>query len=131
MFVAIAASANRLLNGFSSTVFRFIDGMAHLKAFTPTTLEADEILQSTFPRPVADFAPFQTTQAGEVMQIPDTEAPMYELKEIARARGYRSMLYTPLMSKGVSIGFIAVTRAQPGSFPNHHVQLLQTLPTRP
>src|SRR5712672_3237617 len=126
VFEAIAASANRLLGGFSSTVFRFIDGMAHLKAFTPTTPEADEILQSTFPRPVASSAPFQMTQAGEVMQIPDTEAPAYELKEIARARGYRSMLYAPLMNKGVSIGFIAVTRVQPGTFANHHVQLLKT-----
>src|SRR5450432_2945940 len=126
VFDAIAASANRLLGGFSSTVFRFIDGMAHLKAFTPTTPEADEMLQSTFPRPVADFAPFQMTQAGEVMQIPDTEAPTYELKEIARARGYRSMLYAPLMNKGVSIGFIAVTRVQPGTFADHHVQLLRT-----
>jgi two-component system NtrC family sensor kinase len=126
VFDAIAASANRLLGGFSSTVFRFIDGMAHLKAFTPTTPEADEILQSTFPQPVADFAPFQMTQAGEVMHIPDTEAPTYELKEIARARGYRSMLYAPLMNKGVSIGFIAVTRVQPGTFANHHVQVLRT-----
>jgi GAF domain-containing protein len=126
VFDAIAASANRLLGGFSSTVFRFIDDMAHLKAFTPTTPEADEILQSTFPQPVAGFAPFQMTLAGEAVQIPDTEAPTYELKEIARARGYRSMLYAPLMNKGVSIGFIAVTRVQPGTFANHHVQLLRT-----
>jgi two-component system, NtrC family, sensor kinase len=126
VFEAIAESAKRLLGGFSSTVFRFIDGMAHLKAFTPTTPEADEVLISTFPRPAADFAPFQMTQAGEVMQIPDTEAPTYELKEIARARGYRSMLYAPLMNKGVSIGFIAVTRVQPGTFADHHVQLLRT-----
>jgi two-component system, NtrC family, sensor kinase len=126
VFEAIAESAKRLLGGFSSTVFRFIDGMAHLKAFTPTTPDADEVLISTFPRPAADFAPFQMTQAGEVMQIPDTEAPTYELKEIARARGYRSMLYAPLMNKGVSIGFIAVTRVQPGTFADHHVQLLRT-----
>jgi GAF domain-containing protein len=127
VFVAIAASANRLLGGFSSTVFRFIDGMAHLKAFTPTTPRADEILQSTFPQPVAGFAPFQMMQTGEVVQIPDTEAPTYELKTIARARGYRSMLYAPLMmNDGVSIGCIAVTRVQPGAFADHHVQLLRT-----
>src|SRR5258707_4014353 len=30
------------------------------------------------------------------------------------------------MNKGVSIGFIAVTRIQPGAFADHHVQLLQT-----
>jgi signal transduction histidine kinase len=81
---------------------------------------------SAFPRRAADFAPFQMAQAGKVMQIPDTEAPTYEFKEIARARGYRSMLYTPLMNKGVSIGFIAVTRVQPGTFADHHVQLLRT-----
>src|SRR5580693_7396799 len=65
-------------------------------------------------------------QAGEVTQIPDTEALSDELLDIARARGYRSMLFTPLMNDGVSIGFIAVTRVQPGAFADHHVQLLRT-----
>jgi GAF domain-containing protein len=126
VFDAIAASAKRLLGGFSSTVFRFIDGTAYLKAFTPTTPQADEVLTSTFPRPIADFQPFRLTQSGEVAQIPDTEDPAYELQEIARARGYRSIMYAPLMNKGTSIGFIGVTRIQPGNFADHHVQLLQT-----
>jgi two-component system NtrC family sensor kinase len=126
VFDAIAIRANSLVGGFSSTVFRFIEGTAHLKAFTPTTPEADEILKSTFPRPVADLAAFQMAQAGKVTQIPDTEAPTYELREIARARGYRSMLFAPLMNKDVLIGFIAVTRIQSGNFAEHHVQLLRT-----
>jgi len=126
VFEAIATSAKRLIGGFSSTVFRFIDGIAYLKAFTPTTPAADEILKATFPRPVADFPPFRMAQAGEVTQIADTEALSDELLEISRARGYRSMLYAPLMNDGVSIGFIAVTRVQPGAFADHHVQLLRT-----
>jgi two-component system NtrC family sensor kinase len=126
VFEAIARRANSLIGGFSSTVFRFIDGVAHLKAFTPTTAAADEVLRATFPRPVADFPPFQMAQAGEVTQIPDTEALSDDILNIARARGYRSMLFAPLINEGVSIGFIAVTRVQPGSFANHHVQLLQT-----
>src|SRR5260221_10910642 len=126
VFDAIATRANALIGGFSSTVFRFIDGIAYLKAFTPTTPAADEILKATFPRPVADFAPFRMAQAGEVTQIPDTEASTYELQNISRARGYRSMLFAPLMNDGVSIGFIAVTRVQPGTFPDHHLQLLRT-----
>jgi two-component system NtrC family sensor kinase len=126
VFEAIAASAKRLIGGFSSTVFRFIDGIAYLKAFTPTTPAADEVLKATFPRPVADFAPFQMAQAGEVTQIADTEAFSDELLNISRARGYRSMLFAPLMNDGVSIGFIAVTRVQPGTFADHHVQLLRT-----
>jgi two-component system, NtrC family, sensor kinase len=124
VFAAIAASANRLLGGFSSTVFRFIGGMAHLEAFTPTTPEADDYLKSTFPQRVEDFAPFLLTQAGEVAQISDTEAS--NLKDIARARGYRSMLFVPLINKEASIGFIAVTRVHTGAFADHHVQLLKT-----
>src|SRR5262249_53021289 len=126
VFNAIAESAKRLLGGFSSTVFRFIDGVAHLKAFTSTAPEADEVLSSTFPAPVAQFASFRMVQSGQVEQIADTEAPSYELKEISRARGYRSMVWVPLMNKGESIGCIAVTRVQPGSFVEHHLQLLQT-----
>jgi signal transduction histidine kinase len=126
VFEAIATSANRLIGGFSSTVFRFIDGIAHLKAFTPTTPAADEVLQATFPRPVADFPPFQMAQAGEVAQIPDTEALSDEILAISRARGFRSMLFAPLMNDAASIGFIAVTRVQPGRFADHHVQLLRT-----
>ena len=126
VFDAIAASAKSLVGGFSSTVFRFIDGMAHLAAFTPTTPEADEVLKSTFPRPVVHYAPFRMTQAGEVTQVPDTEELRDEIADIGRARGFRSMLFAPLMNKGSSIGFIGVTRVQSGTFADHHVQLLRT-----
>jgi two-component system, NtrC family, sensor kinase len=126
VFEAIATRANSLVGGFSATVFRFVDGMAHLMAFTPTTPEADKVLTSAFPTPVDNFAPFQMAQDGRVAQIADTETITGEILDIARARGYRSMLFAPLMNKGVSIGLIAVTRLQTGAFSDHHVQLLQT-----
>jgi GAF domain-containing protein len=126
VFDAIATSAKRLIGGFSSTVFRFIEDTAYLVALTPTTPAADQILKSTFPRPATDFAPFRMAQAGEVMQIPNTEALSDEIRDIARARGFRSMLFAPLMNKGASIGFIAVTRLETGGFSDHHVQLLRT-----
>jgi two-component system NtrC family sensor kinase len=126
VFETIVESAKRLLGGFSSTVYRFIDGQAHLAAFTPTTPEADEILKSNFPLAVTYFEPFRMAQAGEVTQIRDTETMTNQILEIARARGFRSMLFAPLMNKGAAIGLIAVTRVQPGAFADHHVQLLQT-----
>jgi two-component system, NtrC family, sensor kinase len=126
VFEAIARSAKNLLGGFSSTVFHFVDGIAHLKAFTPTTPAADNILTSTFPRPAADFSPFRMAQVGEITQIPDTEALSDDILGISRARGFRSMLFAPLMNNGASIGFIAVTRVEPGTFAGHHVQLLKT-----
>jgi GAF domain-containing protein len=126
VFAAIAERARSLLGGFSSTVYRFIEGQVWLEAFTPTTAEADEILTSTFPMPIARFAPFEIVQAGEVAQIPDTETLTGEILDIARARRFRSLLFAPLMNEGATIGLIAVTRASTGTFAGHHVQLLKT-----
>ncbi|WP_409241913.1 GAF domain-containing protein [Bradyrhizobium sp. NC92] len=126
VFDAIARRANALLGGFSTTVFRFIDGNAHLAAFTPTNPAADEALKKMFPRPIADFESFARAEAGKVVPTPDTEALTNDIKFIARARGFRSMLFVPLATGGVVIGMISVTRAEPGAFAPHHVQLLQT-----
>ncbi len=129
VFEAIASSANRLLSGFSTTVFRFIDGMMHLKSFTRTNPEADEFLQASFPRPLAEFPVFELVRDGEIARFTDTEAesgvpPV--IRELARLRGFRSMLFTPLTSNHETIGMIGITRLEPGAFADHHVQLLQT-----
>jgi GAF domain-containing protein len=128
VFAAIATSSNRLVGGFSTAVFRFVDGVAHLAAFTPTANPAaDEVLRASFPRPVIDWKPFEFAQAGEVVQVADTETlGDVRIKQIARARGFRSMLFSPLMNKGTLIGTISVTRVEPGTFSDHHVQLLRT-----
>jgi GAF domain-containing protein len=126
VFEAIAASANRLLRGFSTAVLRFVDDFAHLAAFTPTNPAADEVLRTSFPLPLTDYAPLQLVQNGETVQFADTETAMDFQKKIARARGFRSVLLTPLMSKGTGIGMISVTRVETGSFSDHHVQLLRT-----
>ena len=74
VFQAIASSANRLIGGFSTAVFRFVDGVAHLASFTPTTPEADEVLLGSFPRPIGMSSAFKASIKGEVVQIADTEA---------------------------------------------------------
>ena len=127
VFDAIADSATRLIGGFATAVFRFIDGVGHLAAFTPVSPIADEMLKASFPQPIADIHFFRLAEAGEGLQIRDTEdQPNKELRNVARARGFRSVLYAPLMSKGASIGVIATNRSNPGPFSAHHVQLLQT-----
>jgi len=128
VFEAIANSANRLIDGFSATVVRFIGNLLHLVAFTPTNAVADEALQASFPRPLAEFAAFDLVRDGETVQFPDTESedvPPVN-KEMARLRGYRSMVFTPLMSAGTPIGILSVTRVEPGTFAARHVQLLRT-----
>ena len=128
VFEAIAVSANRLIGGFSATVMLFIDDALHLVALTQTNTAADQALKASFPRPLAEFPPFELVRDGESVQFPDTEAedvpPMN--RELARLRGYRSMVFTPLMSNGAAIGILSVTRLRMGTFPAHHVQLLRT-----
>jgi two-component system, NtrC family, sensor kinase len=127
VFEAIAVSANRLIGGFSTAVYRFADGMAHLAAFTPTTPAADEILKRAFPRPTAGLPQFERVQAGKMFEIPTVEETLeVELRKIARARGVCSVLGVPLVNNDITIGLITVTRRETGSFADHHVQLLQT-----
>ncbi|SHM01147.1 GAF domain-containing protein [Bradyrhizobium lablabi] len=127
VFEAIATSANRLVGAFATAVFRFIDGSVHLAAFTPVNPAADAALKGDFPTPVDEFEGFRLAQHGTPFPIPDTEEiPHAPIREIARLHGFRSMLFVPLMNGGVPIGIISVTRVQPGSFADHHVQLLQT-----
>ncbi|MGY4471166.1 GAF domain-containing protein [Bradyrhizobium sp. LB9.1b] len=125
VFDAIAANANRLIGGFSTAVLRYIDGAAHLAAFTPTDPAGDRVLQSSFPVPFAQFPPYQLVAHGAAAQLPDTELEP-AARDIARARGYRSMLFAPLMSDGEAIGIIIATRRATGAFGEHHVRLLQT-----
>jgi two-component system NtrC family sensor kinase len=127
VFEAIATNSKRLVGGFSTAVFRFVDSMAHLVAYTPISPAADEVLKASFPRPIAELQFFDLAKGGEVVQEADTEAnPDGRLKELARARGFRSALLSPLMSKETPIGLIVVTRKEPGTFAAHHIQLLQT-----
>ncbi|WP_407184275.1 GAF domain-containing protein [Bradyrhizobium centrosematis] len=125
VFDAIAANANRLIGGFSTAVLRYVDGAAHLAAFTPTDPAGDRVLQASFPVPFAQFPPYQLVAKGAAAQLPDTELEP-AARDIARARGYRSMLFAPLMSEGEAIGIIIATRRATGAFAEHHVRLLQT-----
>jgi two-component system, NtrC family, sensor kinase len=128
VFEAIAASSNGLIGGFSTAVLRFVGDELHLAAFTPVNPKADDVLKASFPRPVTEFPPFLLVRDGATEQFTDTESedvpPL--LRDLARLRGYRSMLFTPLMSHGKPIGLISVTRKEPGTFAEHHVQLVRT-----
>ena len=125
VFDAIAANANRLIGGFSTAVLRYIDGAAHLAAFTPGDPAGDRVLQASFPVPFAQFPAYRLVADGTAAQLPDTELEP-AAREIARARGFRSMLFAPLMSEGEAIGVIIATRRSTGAFGEHHVRLLQT-----
>ena len=77
--------------------------------------------------PGGRFEAFRLAQHGRPIPITDTEDISHaQIREIARLRGFRSMLFVPLINDGVPIGIISVTRLKTGSFVPHHVELLQT-----
>ena len=127
VFNAIAHSAKRLIGGFSTAVHRVIDDIDHMVAFTPTNAESDEVLKAAFPRHRSEMpAIISLVENGETAQIVDSETADGQIRKLARARGWRSATYTPLMNQGTFIGFIVCTRREKGMLADHHVQLLRT-----
>ncbi|HEY2560136.1 MAG TPA: GAF domain-containing protein [Caldimonas sp.] len=129
VFDAIAGSSNRLMAGLSTAVFLIIDDAMHLKAFTRISEEADELLKSAFPLPLGAFPAAAVLRQGAVAQMTDVEvdwAAHPNLIAMARKRGFRSVLWSPLMREGVAVGMISVTRVEPGPFAPYHIELLQT-----
>jgi PAS domain S-box-containing protein len=129
VFDAIAERSNRLTGGHSTAVVRIIDDMVDLVAFTSVSPEADTALRASFPRPVSDYPLIDLIRDGQVLEIADSESELgvrTGARDIGRARGFRSLLLTPLRSGKGLVGLISVTRKEPGSFADHHVQLLRT-----
>ena len=129
VFDAIASSSNRLIAGLSAAVFLIINDTLHLRAFTPISEEADEMLKSSFPLPLDAYPAGGLVRQGIVAQMTDVEvdwATRPKLVAMARKRGFRSVVWSPLMRDGVAVGMISVTRVEPGSFAPHHIELLQT-----
>ena len=69
---------------------------------------------------------FGLVRNGETAQVADCETADRKIRELHRARGWRSATYTPLINQGTFIGFIVSTRRETGMLADHHVQLLQT-----
>jgi two-component system, NtrC family, sensor kinase len=128
VFAAIAERSNALLNGLSTAVYSLVDGVLYLKSFTPVNPTADAFLEASFPVSVAEVAWGGPILNGDIFRVADTEAGSVpqRMRDMARMRGWRSVLYLPLLSDSRAIGAISVTRTESGSFADHHVELLRT-----
>jgi PAS domain S-box-containing protein len=129
VFDAIAERSNWLTGGHSTAVVRIIDDLVDLVAFTSVNPEADAALRASFPRPVTDYPLIDLIRDGQVLEIADSESELgmrTGARDIGRARGFRSLLLTPLRNEKGLIGLISVSRKEPGTFADHHVQLLRT-----
>ena len=125
-FDAIADSANRLLGGLTTAVWRFEGEVAVLASFTSINPDADQALRAVSPLRTSDFAPLALVKEGKIAQHADIDEMSEGARELALKRGYRSQLLVPLLSQGNAIGFFSVTRASAGGFDEADVQLLRT-----
>jgi len=128
VFEAIAERSNRLVNGLSTAVYSIVDDVQHLMAFTPINPAADQALKAFFPAKLSMLIGGETIRTGKIFRITDTEKldDKPSLRDMARLRGWRSLVLVPLLRDNKVIGQISVTRKDPGSFADHHVALLQT-----
>ena len=129
VFDAIAASSKRLIGGHSATVWRFIDGARYVVGYTPTTPEGDAALLSVSGRPADEWQYFRSISDGETVLVTDIEDEAQSrafVRDLARQRGFRSLVICPLRRDNATIGMISVTRVEPGNFAPDQVQLLQT-----
>jgi len=131
VFDAIAERSKALIGAHSTVVVRYVEGMIELAAFTPVSPEADAAIRAMFgvPRPPTTGDP-QTEQVlrGEIARIFDAESELQSnaMLGAARARGWRSRLLVPLKDDTGVIGWIGITRREPGGFAEKDVELLQT-----
>src|SRR5262249_35020228 len=64
-----------------------------------------------------------------VIHIPDAASDPSldeEMRELARTRGYRSVLAAPMLRDGQPFGALTITRAEGGPFSSAEIELLQT-----
>jgi signal transduction histidine kinase/putative methionine-R-sulfoxide reductase with GAF domain len=131
VFDAIAQSAMRLCQARTGAVHRFDGTASYLVALAGgSERERAEFSGLMQARPIA-----RTSLTGRALldrvtiHIPDvdTYAEASEFtRSAAKALGWRSGLFVPMVRDGAAVGAIVVTRAQPEPFPPDQIKLLET-----
>ena len=133
VFDTIVRNAKELLGGHSVAVTRVIGDEIHLMAFNSVSRDGDAVLRAGYPIRLDQLTLAErTVREGTptIMEDVETSGGADEENErtrrIARARGFRSRVRMPMVHNGATVGWISVTRAEPGPFSDKQIALLRT-----
>ncbi len=130
VFDAIVRSAAHLCDGLNAAAFLYDGELIHNVALSDASPEATEEIARNFPqRPNPEFGVGRVALTGAIAHSADvlSDSSFGEAaRRVLRSRGIRALLAAPMLREGRVVGVISVGRAEPGLFPDSHVQLLQT-----
>jgi signal transduction histidine kinase/DNA-binding response OmpR family regulator/putative methionine-R-sulfoxide reductase with GAF domain len=123
----IVHSARELAGGLTATLWQIEGGRGTLVARTLTGSDDALVAHGHFEVQGTYLASPATTL--EPLVLPDTEIePRLDesWRDVARVRGYRSVVVVPMLRDGACVGLVSVTRQAPGPFPDRVIAQLQT-----
>jgi two-component system, NtrC family, sensor kinase len=132
IFEAIADRAMRLFRAWSALVFRYDGELLSLAAARGGLPGSSESFLARFqaPRtPDDDTFHGRTVITRAVQHIADVEADAYQNHHVRRSaseRGFRSVVWVPMLRGNEAVGAVGVSRVQPGGFSDAEIALLQT-----
>ena len=131
VFDAIAESTMRLFGTWSAVVYRFEGGLIRLVAARGGLPGSDDSLVDlqVARQPTEEIPPDRAVLTRTVQHVVDVEADRSVgllFRQVARSRGFRSIVWVPMLRADDVIGVIAVTRQEAGGFTPAEIAALQT-----
>src|SRR5262245_35396922 len=133
VFTTIAQNAMHLLGGVTSGVVLVTGDVVHFGA-SATRETIGPIGSLTFPMSLSEFSRhrpvlaqvLETRQPASVADMETDDRTTPEVRQFARAVGFRSNVIVPMLREGELIGLIVVTRVEPRATRHDEMALLQT-----
>ena len=128
VFETIAGNARKLCSAMYAAVFMYDGELINVAALDGASPEAIERIRRIFPmRPSRGGVAARVVLDRAIVYVPDVrEDPEYPPCRWLRREGYRSALGVPMLRDGIPIGTINVAGAEPGTFSDRQIAMLQT-----
>ena len=128
VFKAVAERAMSLLDCWSVIVVGYDGEQMHFGAACGALPDTEQYVRQFYPsRPGSESLQGRSILERTAINIADAFADQsQQVRDRARARGFRAVLAVPMLRDGQPFGSISVARKEPGAFASSEIGLLQT-----